>query len=90
MAKNSAALQPGAITMFAGGNADIARALQIRRDFFAESGDSGDGAITVFAIRQSFCGRLDDRCTRMEIRLTQFQMNNGSALAFQFLGVSKD
>ncbi len=56
----------------AGRNVDAARALQICGYFFAQSGDTGDRAVAVFAFCEGLCRRFDDRRPRMEVGLAEF------------------
>src|SRR5712691_1307927 len=73
-----------------GRNFDIARALQIGGNRLAERGNPHNSAVAVFALGKRFDGGLDDSRAWMKIRLPQFEMNDGTALAFQFLGASVD
>ena len=72
------------------GDLDAAGAREVGGDFFAQRGNAGHGAVTVFAVGQRLGGRFDDRLAGMEVGLAEFQMNDGAALGFQFLGAGED
>ena len=71
-------------------NRDAARASEIGSDLVAQRRNADHRAVAVFAVGQRFRRGIDHRLSGMEIRLAQFEMNDGAALGFEFLGAGED
>ena len=48
-----------------------------------------DSTVTVFSLGQRPAGGFDDRLARMQVRLAEFEVDDRTALSFQFFGASK-
>ena len=68
----------------------VACAVEVGGQLVFQCGDTGHRAIAVFAIPQRLFERGDHRFGRMEVRLPEFQMDDGSPLALKFLGARID
>ena len=71
-------------------NVEIAGLAQIDSQLLAQSGQASNRAVAVFPFPDGFLEGVNDRFGGVEIRLTQFQVNDGATLPFQFLRVRKD
>lgn len=60
------------------------------RDFFAQRGDAAGGAVAIAARCDGVSKRIDDRRCGMKVGLAKFQMNDGAALALEFLGAGEN
>ena len=58
-------------------------------DFFAKRGDAAGGAVAIASCGDRIAERIHNGRSGMKIGFAEFEMNDGTTLAFQFLGASK-
>jgi len=81
----------------AGRNQDLFRlkrefsgAREIVGDFLAQRRNAAGGAITIAAGGHGIAKRIYNGCRGMKIGFAEFEMNDGAALALEFLGAGED
>src|SRR5262249_38494383 len=69
---------------------ELAGAAEIAGDFFSQSGDAASGAIAIAARSDRVADSVDNRSGRVKVRFAEFEVDDGAALFFKFLGARED
>ena len=65
-------------------------ARKVVRDFFAQRWNAARCAVAVAAGSDCVANGVHNGCGRMKIRFAEFEMDDGAALLFEFLGARKN
>lgn len=83
-------MQPGGNDDVFGVDFEVAGAEKVAGELFAQGEDTGDRAVAIFSGTEGLFERVEDGGGGMKVRLAEFEVDDGAALAFEFLGAGED